>query len=82
MKNLFEYFSNKYNYTHKVVEIFYEDHYKKLLYFAGYYNEKEYGKMAFKKIKDKKLRDYIHFFASKSRFFRFASVTLKRLFLK
>jgi len=70
MKNLFDFFSKKYNYDNNIINTFNNDHYKELLFLAGYYEKKKAGKEFFKKIKSKKIKDYIHYYASQNTFFR------------
>ncbi|MFD0836872.1 glycosyltransferase family 2 protein [Mariniflexile aquimaris] len=70
MKNLFEYFNKKYQYNDDIVETFNTDYNKELLFLAGYFEEKDVGKNAYKKIKSKNIKDYIHYFASQNTFFR------------
>lgn len=70
MKNLFEFFNNKYKYDTGIITAFYNDYYKELLFLAGYYEKKEVGKEVYIKIKSKSIKDYIHYFASQNSLFR------------
>ncbi len=70
MKNLFDYFTHKYNYDEDIVKTFDRDYYKELLFLSGYFEKKELGKETYKQIKSKNLKDYIHYFASQNKVFR------------
>ncbi|MBU2950185.1 glycosyltransferase family 2 protein [Tamlana agarivorans] len=70
MKNLVDYFNMKYTYDANIIESFYMNHYKELLFLAGYYEKKAIGRAVFKKIKSKSIKDYIHYFASQNTIFR------------
>ncbi|MFD1163876.1 MULTISPECIES: glycosyltransferase family 2 protein [Hwangdonia] len=70
MKRLFDYFSEKYQYDNNLIKTFNKDYFKELLFLSGYFEEKQLGKETFKKIESKNIRDYIHFLASQSPFFR------------
>lgn len=70
MRTLFDYFSNKYNYSEGIIQEFHINSYKELLFLAGYFEKKELGKEIFKKLKSKNIKDYIHFYASQNIFFR------------
>lgn len=70
MKNLFEYFSEKYKFDNSLIENFNKTHYNQLLFFAGYFQNKNLGKEIFLKIKSKSIKDYIHYWASQNKVFR------------
>ncbi|WP_372756692.1 glycosyltransferase family 2 protein [Mariniflexile sp.] len=70
MHLLFTYFSKKYHISETIRETFEINHNKQLLYYAGYFEKKDIGKIAFKKIASKNLKDYIHYYASQIPFFR------------
>lgn len=70
MKSLFEYFSEKYNFDKNIIESYNKTHFNKLLFFAGYFQNKTLGKEIFSKIKSKSLKDYIHYWASQNKVFR------------
>ena len=70
MKNLFEYFSEKYNFDTSLIENFNKTHYNQLLFYAGYFQNKNLGKEIFSKIKSKSIKDYIHYWASQNKVFR------------
>lgn len=70
MKNLFRYFTNKYNYEENIIKMFYRDYYKELLFLAGYFEEKKIGKETYNMIKRKNIKDHIHYFASQNSLFR------------
>jgi len=82
MKMLFEYFEKKYNYHEALSSIFYNNHYKQLLYYAAYFEKKETGKLAFNNVETKNLKDYIYYLASQNNFFKKQALLLKRKFLK
>jgi glycosyltransferase involved in cell wall biosynthesis len=64
MKTLFDYFSNKYDFSKQINELYTQNLNKELLFLAGYFKEKVVGKEIFKKIKSKTLSDYMHYYAS------------------
>jgi len=64
MKTLFDYFSNEYNFSKHINELYSQNHNKELLFLAGYFEKKALGKEIFKKIKSKTITDYVHYCAS------------------
>jgi len=64
MKTLFDYLSNKYNFSKQVNELYSQNHNKELLFLAGYFEKKVLGKEMFKKISPKTFSDYVHYCAS------------------
>ena len=66
MKELFDYFGNKYTFSKGIVDSYYQQHYKQLLFLAGYFHNKRLGKEVYNKIKPKSLKDHIHYWASQS----------------
>lgn len=70
MRDLFDYFSNKYHFSKSIIEKYFTNHYKELLFLAGYFQKKEIGKEMYTKIKYKSFKDYIHFYASQYIVFR------------
>lgn len=80
MKKLFDYFSKKYSFSDILKAQYYKDHYKHILFLAGYFEDKFLGKDTFKKVKQKGLKDYIHYWASQSKPFRKLISLRKKLF--
>jgi len=70
MKELFDFFSKKYGFEKRLIEEYERQHYKELLFLAGYFENKDLGEQMIGKMKNKTLRDYIHYYASKNTFFR------------
>ncbi|MEW4922957.1 glycosyltransferase family 2 protein [Algibacter sp. 2305UL17-15] len=70
MMELFNYFTNKYNFNTSLVHRYYQNHYKHSLYLAGYFEDGKLGKKMFSKINSKNIRDYIHYWASQNKLFR------------
>lgn len=70
MKHLFDYFFNKYRFSDKLKSDFYLDYFKQILFYAGYFQNKDLGRKSFNKIKRKSLKDHIHFMASQSKAMR------------
>lgn len=70
MKILFDYFSKKYDYSEKIKNIFNINYNKMLLFYAGYFSNKNLGKEAYKNIESKSLKDVIHYLASQNYTFR------------
>ncbi len=79
MRTLFKYFSNKYNFSKGIVDTFYSNSDKELLFFAGYFEKKELGNDIFIKLKSKSTKDYIHYCASQSQLFRKLISFIRRL---
>ncbi|GAA4292404.1 glycosyltransferase family 2 protein [Aestuariibaculum suncheonense] len=69
-KILFDFFTKKYNFENNLINIFNKNHYRKLLFLSGYYEKKELGQESYKMLKNKNLKDYIHYFASQNKLFR------------
>jgi glycosyltransferase involved in cell wall biosynthesis len=67
---LFNHFSKKYSFPEALKQIYYQNHFRSLLFTAGYFQNGTLGKDAFKKVKKKSLKDYIHFWASQNKLFR------------
>ena len=83
MKTLFDYFSNKYNFSKHINELYTQNHNKELLFLAGYFKAKVVGKEIFKKIESKTLSDYMHYYASQYHLVRkIISFRKKLLFFK
>jgi glycosyltransferase involved in cell wall biosynthesis len=70
MKNIFDYFSEKYNFENNLIETYNKTHFNQLLFYAGFFQNKNLGKEIFSKIKSKRIKDYIHYWASQNNFFR------------
>ncbi|NNK27652.1 MAG: glycosyltransferase family 2 protein [Flavobacteriaceae bacterium] len=70
MKKLFDHFSKKYEFEKRLIEEYESQHYKDLLFLAGYFENKELGEKSFRKLKNKAIRNYIHYYASKYKIFR------------
>lgn len=70
MRFLFDHFSNKYKFSEDITTKYYKAHYKHLLFFAGYFRDKELGKKAFNKVRSKSPKDYIHFWTSQNKWLR------------
>lgn len=70
MKNLFCYFAKKYKYDKDLIKDFNKDYYKELLFLCGYFEEKEIGKEIYNIIKQKSIKDHIHYWASQNSLFR------------
>lgn len=70
MKNLFDYFSKKYRFENNITEKYNKTHLKQLLFYAGFFENKDLGKDVFLKLESKNMKDYIHYFASQNKFFR------------
>lgn len=70
MKNLFDYFSKKYRFENNIIVNFNKTHLKQLLFYAGFFGQKELGNDVFSKLKSKSIKDYIHYLASQNKFFR------------
>ena len=70
MKDIFNHFSNKYDFSKKTIEKYFSVYYKELLFLADYFEKKELGKEIFQKVKSKSTKDYIHFCASQNALFR------------
>ncbi len=70
MMDLFNYFSKKYHFSKNISVEYFNNHYKELLFLAGYFEKKELGKEMYQKIKSKSIKDFIHFYASQNPFFR------------
>jgi len=64
MKQLFDYFTNKYRFSKQLKDEYSGNHYKELLFLAGYFKNKTLGKETFPKINQKSLKDFIHYYAS------------------
>lgn len=64
IKKLFGYFSTKYHFSVQLINKYNENYNKELLFLAGYFNKKDFGKEIFSKINSKSTRDYIHYYAS------------------
>jgi hypothetical protein len=64
MLQLFNYFNNKYNFEKKIKATYLSDHYKTLLFYAGYFSNKKLGKEVYKNINPKSVKDRIHYVAS------------------
>lgn len=67
---LFDHFTKKYNLSEILKQTYHQNHFKSLLFTAGYFQNNTLGKEAFKKVKKKSIKDYIHFWASQSTLFR------------
>jgi len=70
MKNLFDYFSKKYNFENNIIESYNKTHLKQILFYAGFFENKELGKKVFLRITSKSIKDYIHYWASQNKFIR------------
>lgn len=70
MKNLFDYFNKKYGFSENTIQTFNNNYYKEILFLAGFFEKKQIGKDIYKKLKTKKIEDYIHYLASQNKFFR------------
>jgi hypothetical protein len=66
MKSLFDYFSNKYNFSKQINDLYTQNLNKELLFLAGYFEKKALAKEIFKKINPKTFSDYVHYCASQS----------------
>ncbi len=77
MRLLFKYFSNKYEFSKDIIEAFYINSNRELLFFAGYFEKKELGKDMFRKLKSTRVKDLVHYWASQSKMFR-KLVSIKR----
>jgi len=64
MKGLFEFFTKKYNFPEILQNKFFINHYKVLLFYAGYFSNKKLGKETYKNIEPKSIKDRIHYYAS------------------
>jgi glycosyltransferase involved in cell wall biosynthesis len=64
MNTLFDYFSNKYNFSKQINDLYTQNLNKELLFLAGYFEKKILGKEIFKKISSKTFSDYVHYYAS------------------
>jgi glycosyltransferase involved in cell wall biosynthesis len=80
MKTLFDYFSNEYNFSKHINELYSQNHNKELLFLAGYFEKKVLGKEMFKKISPKTFSDYVHYCASQSYLVR-KLISLRKKFL-
>lgn len=79
MESLFNYFSIKYRYTEDIVEEYIKNHYKGLLFLAGYFENKKLGGESFKKINSKSAMDYVYYLASQNHSFRQLLSKIKKL---
>ena len=70
MKNLFDYFSEKYAFENNIIENYNKTYLKQLLFYAGFFEKKDLGKEIILKIKSKSMKDYIHYWASQNKLFR------------
>jgi glycosyltransferase involved in cell wall biosynthesis len=80
MKTLFDYFSNKYNFSKQITDLYTQNLNKELLFLAGYFEKKALGKEIFKKINSKTYSDYVHYYASQYYLVR-KLISLKKRFL-
>lgn len=64
MLELFVFFKDKYNFTEVLSTNFLENHNKSLLFLSGVYQKKTIGRQTFKAIKNKSIKDIIHYLAS------------------
>lgn len=64
MKQLFDYFSDKYGFDKVLIEEFYTNYHKGLLFLAGYYEQKELGKQSFRNLDSKSLNDWVYYCCS------------------
>lgn len=64
LKKLFDFFSNKYQFSGQITKKHLKNHYKELLFLAGYFQNKKLGKEIFSKINQKSSKDFIHYYAS------------------
>ncbi|GAA4281484.1 glycosyltransferase family 2 protein [Gaetbulibacter aestuarii] len=64
MLKLFNHFHKKYHFSKSLVETYVETHHKSVLFNAGKYENKNAGRESFNSIKNKSIRDYIHYWAS------------------
>jgi len=70
MKDLFHYFSDKYNFSKNIAEAYMDRYHRDILFLAGYFEKKELGQEMYQKIRPKSLKDRIHYWASQYTFFR------------
>lgn len=70
MRQLFDFFSEKYNFKEELIDTFNNYYYKELLFLTGFFEEKQLGKDTYKMIPNKSIKDYIHFWASQNALFR------------
>ncbi|TJY36400.1 glycosyltransferase [Pontimicrobium aquaticum] len=64
MKKLFDFFSKKYNVSKEIRDLYLNNHYKTMLFYAGYFSNKKLGKEVYKNINSKSVKDRIHYVAS------------------
>lgn len=81
MLKLFNHFTEKYHFSEQLVEIYLEAHYKSILFNAGKYENKSIGKQSYQGIKNKSIRDFIHYLASQHPYFRRLIRLKKTLYL-
>ncbi|NNK22308.1 MAG: glycosyltransferase [Winogradskyella sp.] len=82
MLELFNFFKTKYNFSEKLNRIFLENHNKSLLFLSGVYQNKSVGRETYKSIKNKSLRDFIHYLASQYPLVRSIIKLRKKLLFK
>ncbi|MDN3665902.1 glycosyltransferase family 2 protein [Algibacter miyuki] len=70
MRQLFDFYTEKYNLNKGLIDTFNSHYYKELLFLTGYFEEKQLGKDTYKMIPNKSIKDYIHFWASQNSLFR------------
>ena len=70
MRALFDQFSKSYSFSGDLQKEYYLNHHKQLLFYAGYFENKELGKESYKKISSKSFKDLVHYWASQNKFFR------------
>jgi len=81
MKNLFDYFTNKYNFSKELIDEYTLYFNKELLALSGYFQNKSLGKKMYSLIKSKTIIDYIHFYSSQYPWFRKLVSFRKKLFI-
>jgi len=81
MKQLFDFFSNKYSFHQDLINTYKNNHLKEILFLAGYFEDKELGKDIYPQLNSKTLVDTIHYLASQSSFFR-KLISLKKRLLR
>lgn len=79
MQKLFLHFKEKYEFSESLEFKFKENHHKALLFSAGVYEDKVIGKESYKAIKNKSVKDVIHYLASQYPLVR-SIIKLRRAF--
>ncbi len=82
LKKMFDYFSNKYDFSKEFGEEHLRNHHRELLFLAGYFNNKALGKEVYPKIESKTIKDHIHYYASQYYWIRKLISIRKKLFLR